>query len=240
MDEQLRDPREEISYIKSILEKTADGMKAVAPWFIRFGILWLVYGILQAMQRLLSPALALSTVQTIARVLGIIGWIFYISLAVSFFMGRRNLSEKGGNTLGLKLMDIWGLCILLFLFLTVVLTVILSLLATHAFSFSAEFMNRFGTALTISHNFLIFVLPLLPLLITAVFLDNRRMLWAGIVLGVLATVILSTHIFFVAGTGIAEIPVSNAMVTAYTVVICLLDIAPGMMLLYCGQALKRG
>ena len=90
------------------------------------------------------------------------------------------------------------------------------------------------------HSFLIFVLPLLPLLITAVFLDNRRMLWAGIVLGVLATVILSTHIFFVAGTGIAEIPVSNAMVTAYTVVICLLDIAPGMMLLYCGQALKRG
>ena len=120
MDEQLRDPREEISYIKSLLEKTADGMKAVAPWFIRFGILWLVYGILQAMQRLLSPALALSTVQTIARVLGIIGWIFYLSLAVSFFMGRRNLSEKGGNTLGLKLMDIWGLCILLFLFLTVV------------------------------------------------------------------------------------------------------------------------
>lgn len=239
MDEQLRDPREEISYIKSILEKTADGMKTVAPWFIRFGILWMVYGTLETIMRLLSVSASVSTIQAVSRVLGVIGWVFYISLAVSFFMGRRNLSEKGGNTLGLKLMDIWGLCILLFLFLTVVLTVILSLLATHAFSFSAEFMNRFGTALTISHNFLIFVLPLLPLLITAVFLDNRRMLWAGIVLGVLATVILSTHIFFVAGTGITEIPVSNATVTVYTFVICLLDIAPGLMLLYFGQALKR-
>ena len=126
MDEQHRDPWEEISYIKSILEKTADGMKAVAPWFIRFGILWMVYGTLETIMRLLSVSASVSTIQAVSRVLGVIGWVFYISLAVSFFMGRRNLSEKGGNTLGLKLMDIWGLCILLFLFLTVVLTVSLS------------------------------------------------------------------------------------------------------------------
>ena len=240
MDEQHRDPWEEISYIKSILEKTADGMKAAAPWFIRFGILWLVYGMLQAMQRLLAPALPLPAAQTVARVLGIIGWAFYLSLAVSFFMERRALSETGGDSLGLKLMDIWGLCILLFLFLTVVLTVILSGLASHAFSFSAEHRNRFGNALAVCQSLLIFVLPLLPLLITAVFLGKQRMLWAGIVLSVLAAVILSIHILFVTGSGVTEIPVSTAVVTAYTFAVCLLDIAPGLMLLYFGQAMKRG
>ena len=241
MDEQLRDPREEISYIKSILEKTADGMKAIAPWFIRFGIIWLVYGILQTAQRwLLTPALPYATVQMFSLFLSLIGWLFYIALAAGYFIGRRKLAEQGCNTLGLKLLDIWGLCILLFLFLTVILTVVLTDLAMRFFSFSAELTNRFQTTLSVCHSFLIFVLPLLSLLITAVFLDNRRMLWTGIVLAVLAAVILSIHVFLVVGSGQADISVSAAMMTAYTVVVCLLDIAPGLMLLYFGQALKRG
>ena len=240
MDEQLRDPREEISYIKSILEKTADGMKAVAPWFIRFGILWLIYGILHAVQRFLSPLLSLSAVQAIANIYGIISWIFYIALAAGFFMGRRKLAEQGHDTLGLKLVDIWGLCILLFLFLTVILSVVLPVLAARVFSSSEELTNRFYITLAVFRSFLIFLLPLLPLLITAIFLDNRRMLWTGIVLAVLAAVILSIHIILVIGNGFPEINVSNAMITAYTIVICLLDIAPGLMLLYFGQALKRG
>ena len=240
MDEQLRDPREEISYIKSILEKTADGMKAVAPWFIRFGIIWLVYGILQSAQRLLTPGLPFAVVQKLSFVLSLTGWLFYIALAVGYFVGRRKLAEQGCNTLGLKLMDIWGLCILIFLFLTVVLTVVLTGLAVRFFSFSAELTNRFQTTLSICHSFLIFVLPLLPLLITAIFLDNRRMLWTGIVLTVLAAVILSIHVFLVVGSGQADISVSTAMMNTYTFVVCLLDITPGLMLLYFGQALKRG
>ncbi len=240
MDEQLRDPREEISYIKSILEKTADGMKAVAPWFIRFGIIWLVYGILQSAQRLLTPGLPIAAVQKLSLVLSLTGWLFYIALAVGYFVGRRKLAEQGCNTLGLKLMDIWGFCILIFLFLTVVLTVVLTGLAVRFFSFSAELTNRFQTTLSVCHSFLIFVLPLLPLLITAIFLDNRRMLWTGIVLTVLAAVILSIHVFLVVGSGQADISVSTAMMNAYTVVVCLLDITPGLMLLYFGQALRRG
>ncbi len=240
MDEQLRDPREEISYIKSILEKTADGMKAVAPWFIRFGIIWLVYGILQSAQRLLTPGLPIAAVQRLSLVLSLTGWLFYIALAVGYFVGRRKLAEQGCNTLGLKLMDIWGFCILIFLFLTVVLTVVLTGLAVRFFSFSAELTNRFQTTLSVCHSFLIFVLPLLPLLITAIFLDNRRMLWTGIVLTVLAAVILSIHVFLVVGSGQADISVSTAMMNAYTVVVCLLDITPGLMLLYFGQALRRG
>ena len=240
MDEQLRDPREEISYIKSILEKTADGMKAVAPWFIRFGIIWLVYGILQSAQRLLTPGLPIAAVQKLSLVLSLTGWLFYIALAVGYFVGRRKLAEQGCNTLGLKLMDIWGFCILIFLFLTVVLTVVLTGLAVRFFSFSAELTNRFQTTLSVCHSFLIFVLPLLPLLITAIFLDNRRMLWTGIVLTVLAAVILSIHVFLVVGSGQADISVSTAMMNAYTVVVCLLDITPSLMLLYFGQALRRG
>ena len=119
--------------------------------------------------------------------------------------------------------------------LTIVLTVI-NFLAAHA----SIIYDRLFAVLPVVKSFLIFVLPLLPLLITAVFLDNLRMLWAGIVLCVLSTAILSTQIFLVTGFGIAKILSSNAMFTAYTFVVCLLDIAPGLMLLYFGQALKRG
>ena len=66
------------------------------------------------------------------------------------------------------------------------------------------------------------------------------MLWTGIVLTVLAAVILSIHVFLVVGSGQADISVSTAMMNAYTVVVCLLDITPSLMLLYFGQALRRG
>ena len=40
--------------------------------------------------------------------------------------------------------------------------------------------------MAICRSCLIFLLPLLPLLVTALFLENRRILWAGIALAVLS------------------------------------------------------
>ena len=65
------------------------------------------------------------------------------------------------------------------------------------------------------------------------------LLWTGIVLAVLATVILSIHVTLITGSGNVNIPISDIMVTAYAVAACLLELAPGLMLLYFGQALKR-
>ena len=44
MDENRRDPRENISLIRQILERATDGMKTVAPWFTGFGLVWLIFG----------------------------------------------------------------------------------------------------------------------------------------------------------------------------------------------------
>ena len=44
MDETKRDPIEDIFLIRQVLERATSGMRSLAPWFIRFGLVWLLYG----------------------------------------------------------------------------------------------------------------------------------------------------------------------------------------------------
>lgn len=240
MDEQIRDPREDISYIRSILERAADGMKAAAPWFTRFGVLWLVYGVLCAALRIaMSASASLTAAASLSMASTALGWLFYIVLAVGFFAARRKQKRSGLDTLALKLVDMWGACILVFLFLCVV-TVIVSILGIRALALSQEAMNSVGNTLSVCRSFLIFLLPLLPLLVTALFLENRRMLWAGIVLAVLAAAFLGSHILLLWGSGGAGLAVSPAWIGGWTAAACVLDIFPGVMLLLFARDLKRG
>ena len=238
MEEQIRDPKEDISYIRRILEKAADDMRTAAPYFLWFGVIWLVYGLITAVvQRLVIYVVSVSAAGWISVAGSIVSWLFYIVLAVGFFVVRQKQKQNGCDTLALKLIDMWGACILLFLFLCAV-TVVVPFVAVRVLAFSSEMMNSIGYTLAVCRSCLIFILPLLPLIITAVFLENRRMLWAGIALAVLAAAILGSHIILLWGGG--ELSVTPAWVTAYTVVACLLDIAPGVMLLLFGRSLKRG
>ena len=239
MHEDIRDPREDISYIKNILARTADGMKSVAPWFARLGIVWLIYGILSAALRLAGVLGSLMLQVPLSNVGAVSGWAFYVFLAVGFFKVRRNLKQNGLDSLALKLVDMWGVCILVFLFLCVILVVI-PIFAIRGMAMSQEAMNSIGYTLSICRSFLIFLLPLLPLLITAVFLENRRMLWMGIGLVILAAAFLGSHIILLWGSGLSGIEVSAAWIAGWNLAACLLDILPGVMLLLFARDLKRG
>ena len=238
MNETAWDPREDISLIRSILEKTTAGMKTVAPWFTGFGLIWLVYGLLCAALRVFQGLVSPSAAMPLANAAAAAGWVFYIVLAVGFFVVRRKQKQNGLGDLALKLVDMWGACILVFLFLSVALVVI-SILAVRALALTWETARSVQYTLSVCRSFLIFLLPLLPLLITARFLENRRMLWVGIVLTVLAAAILGNHIILLWGSALSDIEVSPAQVTGWNAAACLLDILPGVMLLIFGRQLKR-
>ena len=225
MEERIRNPKEDISYIRSILEKTADDMKGVAPYFTRFGEVWLIYGLLCTVLQIARNHVSMSAQMPLANVGAVLGWLFYIVLAVGFFAARKK--QNGLTTLSLKLVDMWGICILVFLFLCVVLVVV-PVFAIRGMSMSQEAVNSIGYTLSICRSFLIFLLPLLPLLITAVFLENRRMLWLGIVLAVLAAAFLGSHIVLLWGSGLSGLEVSTAWIAGWNLAACLLDILPGV------------
>lgn len=235
MEENVRDPREDISYIRAILEKTADGMKGAASWFVRLGIIWLVYGILCAAQRLASLAVSLTTTAAIGMVVSVVGWLFYIVLAVGFIAVRRQLARQGGGMLAGKLVDIWGVCIWVFLVLTVCL-ILIRAAAVRLMAFSPASADRLARYSAVCQSFLIFVLPLVPILITAVFLENRRLLWAGSAVSVLAAVVLSCHTLLIGSEDLSVRPVWIILLTA---AVCVLDAAPGVFLLVFGRELKR-
>ena len=232
MDENRRDPQEDISYIKRILEKTADDMKSAAPWFIRFGIVWLIYGLWSVLYRLVIVRSASGPFHNVNAA---VGWAFYLVLAVGFFIARRDQTRRGINTLALKLVDVWGACILVFLALLVGVEVLIPYTAVRILAFSTESMNQLAMVCSVCESCLLFLLPILPLLVTAIFLENRRMLWAGIVLGVLAVLIVGSHILLIW----TEDRILPAAIRGWTAAMCLLDIAPGIMLLLFGRALKR-
>ncbi len=238
MDEKNRDPREDISYIKRILEKTTADMKTVAPWFAGFGIVWLVYGLLCAGLRIFQNLAAPAAQVPLANAGAILGWVFYIVLAAGFFLVRRQQKQRGLDTLARKLIDMWGVCILLFLTLTVGFEIAVPFAAVHVFAFSAEAASWLSMACSDCESCLVFLMPLLPLLITAIFLENRRMLWAGIVLAALAALIDGAHILFY-WTSAAVFPALRTWIEGWKVAACLLDLLPGVMLLLFGRSLKR-
>lgn len=235
MDEMHRNPQEDISYIRSILEKTTADMKTLSPWFARFGIVWLVYGLLTAALMLIGRFASMALQIPLSGVNAVSGWAFYVILAVGFFEIRHKQKARGLGAEALKLVDMWGACILLFLALTIGLEVVIPFVAVRVLAFSAETTNQLGMACSICQSCLLFVLPILPLLITAIFLENRRMLWAGIVLVALAVLIVGSHILLIW----TEARILPAAIRGWNAAVCLLDIAPGIMLLLFGRALKR-
>ena len=235
MEEERRDPREDISYIRHILEKTADGMKSVAPWFMGFGLVWQVYGLLCAVLRVVQGLVALAAAMLLANTGAILGWLFYFGLAVGFIVVRRKQKQNGLTHLALKLMDIWGVCILVFLLLSVSL-VIISILAVRGMELTRETAESVRYTLSVCRSFLLFLLPIAPLLMTALFLENRRMLWMGAALAVLGLLVIGCNMLLMYAGSLA---VGPGLAMGSTAAACLLDLIPGVMLLLFARQLKR-
>ena len=236
MNEDIRDPREDISYIKNILARTADGMKSVAPWFTGFGVLWLVYGLLTVLQCVFLWNLSDPRIMFLAQVGTVLGWLFYIALAVGFFIARRRQAAQGLDTLALKLLDMWGVFIILFLVLCVGLA-IAPTIAVRVLELSMDTISAMSVACAIARSHLFFLLPVAPLLMTALFLENRRMLWMGGVLAVLGLLVVGCNMLLMYAGSLA---IGQGLALGSTVAACLLDLAPGVMLLLFARSLKRG
>ena len=236
MEETDRSPQEELSYIRRILEKTADDMKAAAPWFARFGVVWLVYGLLTAAERLCAPHLPTpAALGAVSAAFAVLSWVFYAALAVGYLVIRRKQACSGSGSLTVKLIDTWGVCILLFVALSVCLGVVIP--AVQARLLPLDRSYALLLACGAAQGWLFFLLPAAPLLITAVFLEERRLLWLGVVIAVIAAALLTcnTLLLFAGGQS-----VDGAWLWLSTAAACLLDIAPGGMLLLFARALKRG
>lgn len=236
MEEQLRDPKEELSYIRSILERTVDDMRGAAPFFMRLGVVWLIYGILSAALRLGMVMASAALMMPLSYVNAAAGWAFFIFLAADYFLDRRKRRQGSLGAPARKLLDMWGACIVVFLCLCVVLSVLPVIAIRGPAGFDAASTNVLGYLCAVSRSCLIFLLPVLPLLLTALFLEDRRMLRAGIGLSVLAAALLAAHILLLAGSGAGA---GALWVWGFTAAACLLDIAPGLMLLMLAASLER-
>ncbi|MBR2677041.1 MAG: hypothetical protein IKE28_09045 [Solobacterium sp.] len=234
MDELNRDPREDISLIKEMLEKAMDDMKPIVPWFTGFGIVWLIYGGFSALQRVLIPNVPLSVAMILSRAGSIAGVLFCLITAVGYVACRRSSACRNLDSLAGKLLDLWGVCIFLYLLLTLLVNPVMQIAAAH--SVSQQAAQGLYKACALCRSFLFFLFPAAPLLITARFLGSRKMFLAGILLAVLAAIVICSHgllLFDDTGT------MGEGLLYLWCAAACILDLSPGIMLLRFAHQLKE-
>lgn len=234
MDESRRDAREDISLIRQMLEQALSGMKSIAPWFTGFGMAWLGYGAFSALQRLAMLRVSLSAANRLSFAGAVAGGLFCVALAAGFLICRSRMTHLGPDSPGRKLVNTWGICIFLFLSLTVLLNPVVQIISAHLNS-SAQAAASLSKACALCGDLLFFLFPVAPLLITSEFLDDRRMLFAGIFLSILSATVMCCHAFMLFGDGFAP---GNGWKVFWFGAACLLDLAPGAMLLTFGRQMK--
>ena len=235
MDDSKRDPREDISLIRQMLERTVDGLQTVAPWVTGLGVVWLIYGALSAIQRLVARRASLSLAIQLSRAGAIAGYLFCLILAVGFLVCRRKSAQLDSDSLARKLIDMWGVCIFLFSGMTILLNPVIQIFSIRL-GFSTEAAASLNKACALCRSFLLLLLPVTPILITAGFLNNFRMRMAGIILAVLTASVLCSHALLLFGEGAG---VKAEWQFLWLGAVCLLDLAPGTILLVFGRQLKR-
>ena len=234
MEDSSRDIREDISLIRQILERCLDGMKVMKPWFTGLGMVWLIYGGFSAVQRLANLRVSVSVAQQLSRIGTVVGMLFCCVLAAGFIACRVRMKQSGLDANSMKLVNLWGICIFLFLAVTVLLDPVIRIVCVRL-GCSAEAAASLYNACALGRSILFLMMPAAPLLITADFLEHRGMLMAGIILAVLAAfeIIGNALMLFYDGAAVSAVWKYLWFLTA-----CLLDLVPGMMLLGFGWKLK--
>jgi hypothetical protein len=235
MEEYKRDPKEDISLIRQMLEQTMDGMKAVEPWFTGFGIVWLIFKGFSALQRLAAFRASVNTAGRLSYIGNAAGMLFCFILAAGFIACRSRMGKLGMNSLSRKLVDIWGICIFLYLVMTMVLSPVIPVIAIRL-GYDAAAASYLFRACSLGGSFLYLLMPLIPLLITADFLNDGRMIFIGITLVVLAAAVLCGNAILLFGDGI--LTGAAGKYYFWSGAACLLELAPGIMLLLFGRQLK--
>lgn len=200
---------EDIACIRDILARTAVDFKGLASFFVTMGLIWGVYALLNTGLNVWSTLSAVrytagADVNIDGRMLAVSSlsqWLeilFLAALLAVYFLCRR----KGPDGLSRKLLLIWGLSLFLYIGGNLAVRVIPALQVQMLWQGLLD--ERMADQKTILYSSMYvdrclkLVFPVLPILITAMFLDNRRLKAVGVVAAVLVLLWM-----FVPGTAVS-------------------------------------
>ena len=155
MNEEWTSAREDLSIIKAMLAQTMTGLRELAGFFTAYG--WNRLGYYTQLLR--GPLLL----------------CLYGGLGLAFFRWRSRARREGLNAVARKLLDVWGVCLAVFVCVSL-------------FSDGVVVLRRYVFVTDTSvipgdvyvSRVLRFLFPVLPLLLTAAFAENRGMLMLGL------------------------------------------------------------
>lgn len=211
MDNTRQKALEDIAWIREILARTAADFKGLASFFVAMGLIWCVYAILGiglsawniiATMRYVGGALVsidktmfiADAVEQCKEVL------FFVALIVTYILCWRKGMKL--DVISRKLMCFWGLCLFLFIGANGIVRVVPALqVQMLRKGMSDALMADSGTILygvMYVERCLQLVFPILPILLTAVFMENRAMKVTG-----LAAAVLVLLWIFIPGTSVS-------------------------------------
>lgn len=191
MDEQLSSAREDLSIIKTMLEQTMTGLRELAGFFTLCGIVWLIYAVAETALYGVMAAGSWASARHAGMGMGqaydemahycsimssILELGLYAALAATFLFRRRREKKAGLNAYAMKLMDIWGVCLGVFILLFMGTETAMGVLSYVVALPDRNAMVSGSVYITLLLGCLF---PVLPLLITAVYSEHRGMLILG-------------------------------------------------------------
>ena len=180
MDERLSSAREDLSLIRAMLAQTMTGLRGLAGFFSAYGWIWLGYGVAATALNALSAALHAAGREPrlayhIALLKGPLLLALYAALGVAFFRWHRRAEREGLNALARKLLDVWGVCLAVFVCVSLFSDVVVAMM-NYVFVTDTSVISG-GVYVS---RVLWCLFPALPLLLTAAFAENKGMLILGL------------------------------------------------------------
>lgn len=181
MDERLSCAREDLSIIRAMLAQTMTGLRELARFFTAYGWIWLAYAAAITAENAVTSALYVTGTPEyrlghyITLLRGPLLLCLYGGMGLAFFRWRRRARREGLNAVARKLLDVWGVCLGVFVCVSLFSDGVVALM---------NYVFVTDTALISGGVYVSRVLwclfPVLPLLLTAVFAEDRRMLLLGL------------------------------------------------------------
>ncbi len=181
MDERLSSAREDLSLIRSMLAQTMTGLRELAGFFTAYGWIWLGYGVaVTAVNAVTAVLYVMGTPEYrlgyhISLLKGPLLLCLYGGLGVTFFRWRGRARREGLNALARKLLDVWGVCLGVFVCVSLFSDVVVAMM-NYVFVTDSSVIS--GSVYVSRVLWCLF--PALPLLLTAAFAENRGMLILGL------------------------------------------------------------
>ena len=181
MDERLSSAREDLSLIRSMLAQTMTGLRGLAGFFTTYGWIWLGYALAITAENAVTEALyvtgtpeyRLGYYTQLLR--GPLLLALYGEMGLTFFRWRSRARREGLNALARKLLDVWGVCLGVFVCVSLFSDVVVAMMNYVFVTDTSVISGGYYVSRVLWCLF-----PTLPLLLTAAFAENKGMLTLGL------------------------------------------------------------